>query len=88
MTITKDLKKLLFDCFGLDAVGATAEAIFERMEEPTEEELFQAIDDQIIYYVDQWEIMQFYQTPQEANFNEAIELFTNDLLDILYKVNA
>ena len=88
MEITKELQKLCFEKFGFGKVCETVESIFERMEEPTEEDLQQAIDDELIYYCDQWEIMQHYQTPQEANFDEAMEEFYNDLLDILYKVNA
>ena len=87
MEITKDLQFLLWDKFN-SKVFEIAELIFERMEAPTEEDLQQAIDDSLIYYDDQWEIMKQYQNPQEANFSEAIELFYNDLLDILYKVNA
>ena len=58
------------------------------MEEPTEEELKYARDLELIYTEDLWTIMAYYQTPQEANFSEAMEEFYNDLLDILYKVNA
>ena len=87
MEITKDLHLLLLDKFNLK-VCAIAEAIIERMEEPTEEELKYARDLELIYTEDLWTIMAYYQTPQEANFSEAMEEFYNDLLDILYKVNA
>lgn len=87
MEIPKNLQLLLWDKFNLK-VCAIAESIFERMEEPTEEELQQAMDDELIYDEDLWEIMKYYQRPSEANFNEAMDEFYNDLLDILYKVNA
>lgn len=88
MEITKELEKLCIEKFGFSEVCKTAQSIFERMEEPTEEDLNQSIDDTLIYYCDQWEIMKHYQNPQEANFYEAMDEFYNDLLDILYKVNA
>ena len=87
MEITKEMNLLLWDKFNLK-VCEIAEAIIERMEEPTEEELRRARDDELIYTEDLWKIMAYYQTPQEANFSEAMELFYGDLLDILYKVNA
>ena len=87
MEIKKDYQLLLWDKFNLK-VCEIAKAIFERMEEPTEEALQQAMDDELIYDEDLWEIMKYYQRPNEANFGEAMEEFYNDLLDILYKVNA
>ena len=87
MEITKDLHLLLWDKFN-SKVFEIAALIFERMEEPTEEELQYSMDTELIYDEDLWEIMKYYQRPSEANFNEAMEEFYNDLLDILYKVNA
>ena len=91
MEITKEMDLLLWDKFNLK-VCEIAEAIIERMEECTEDEiedeLKYAMDDELIYDEDLWEIMKYYQRPNEANFDEAMEEFYNDLLDILYKVNA
>lgn len=83
MKITKNLETLLIEKFGFGEVEKIAESIIERMEAPTEEELWQAMDDTLIYYDDQWEIMKHYQNPEEANFNEAMEEFYNDLVEIL-----
>ena len=88
MKITKNLETLLIEKFGFGEVEKIAEIIIERMEAPTEEELQYARDIELIYDEDLWEIMKYYQNPSEANFNEAMEEFYNDLLDILYKVNA
>ncbi len=89
MTIKKDVKLLLLDKFTIP-VADIAEAIFERMgeyeEEDIEEALNQSMNDELIYDDDLWQIMRYYQRPCEANFNEAIEEFYNDLLAILYKV--
>lgn len=83
MKITKNLETLLIEKFGFGEVEKIAESIIERMEAPTEEELQQAMDDELIYTDDQWEIMKHYQNPEEANFNEAMEEFYNDLVEIL-----
>ena len=95
MEITKGLEKLCIEKFGFGEVEKIAESIIERMEECTEDEiedeLKYAMDLELIYTEDLWTIMAYYQTPQEANFNKAMEEFYNDLLDILYilyKVNA
>ena len=39
-------------------------------------------NDEFIYYDDLWLIMKYYQRPQDANFNEAINLFYEDLYEI------
>ena len=83
MEITKNLETLLIEKFGFREVEKIAELVIERMEAPTEEELLNSINDSIIYYDDQWEIMKHYQNPEEANFNEAMEEFYNDLVEIL-----
>ena len=91
MEITKELHALLWDKFNLK-VCSIAESIIERMEEVSkdeiEEELQYAMDLELIYDEDLWSIMAYYQRPNEANFDEAMEEFYNDLLEILYKVNA
>lgn len=70
---------------GWDACDIAAE-VYKRacydadsMEEAYEN-IYQALDDEMIYTNRQWTIMQEYQTPEEANFSEAYELFLNDLL--------
>lgn len=87
MEITKELNILLFEKFNV-FVAQIAKGIFEVMEDSTEEELRYSMDIELIYDEDQWEIMKYYQRPNEANFDEAMDEFYNDLLDILYKVNA
>lgn len=41
--------------------------------------IFNAVDDTIIYYNIQWEIMKHYQNPKDANLDEAINDFLYDL---------
>lgn len=43
------------------------------------------MNDELIYTADQWTIMQEYQTPDEANFNEAYEMFMKIYADTSMK---
>ena len=43
------------------------------------EAIFEAIDEGLIYYADQWKVLEHYCTPQDANWDTAIEEFTNDI---------
>ena len=83
MKITKNLETLLIEKFGYGEVEKIAELVIERMEAPTEEDLLNSINDSIIYYDDQWEIMRYYQNPENANLSEAMILLYDDLAEIL-----
>ena len=50
------------------------------------EALSDALNDELIYTADQWTIMQEYQTPDEANFNDAYEMFYDDLCRHFYEI--
>lgn len=50
------------------------------------EEIMHCIDEELIYYTDQWSILQEFFTPNELNensLNEAFELVYNDIFSIL-----
>lgn len=60
------------------------ENILDRVENPNDDEdILTSLDDELIYYDDQWIVLQEYQSPQEANWNEAIEQFICDLFSIV-----
>lgn len=67
-------------------VGDIARAIIDRVEfsEIEDDELYDAIyhamDDELIYTDDLWEIMKYYQTPESANLTDAISYLLDDLL--------
>ena len=48
--------------------------------------LLDALNDELIYTADQWAIMQEYQTPAEANFDDAYMLFYDDLARHYYEI--
>ena len=45
--------------------------------------LNETIDRKLIYYDDQWEMMKTYQTPQDANYYTALEMFIEELYSII-----
>lgn len=45
-----------------------------------------AMDDALIYNDDKWEIMKHYQSPSDANFDEAWESTSTDCLSILQAI--
>lgn len=47
------------------------------------EAINKAIDDGLIYYADQWNILKHYCTPSNVNFEIAAESFSQDLLTAL-----
>ncbi len=49
------------------------------MDSTDTDELWNAMDDELIYTADQWEIMKYYCTPDTANFTEAYDAFYSDL---------
>lgn len=77
MTINRTV---LFDHFSwsFDAYDL-AISVLERMESNDDDELYQCMDDELIYTSDQWKLMMAYQTPQDANYDDAWESFMYDL---------
>ena len=65
-----------------------AESIVDRCdgfgdEERAQEELMQAMDDELIYSEDQWTIIRCYSTPDAPlPFVDAFVLFLDDLMDV------
>lgn len=43
------------------------------------EAIVSALNDELIYYANQWEVLRFHQTPQTANWDRAIDEFYRDL---------
>lgn len=65
-----------------DIVEDLVERVFDMTEEDPDDEIWDAIDQGLIYYDDQWEVLKYYCTPQDANFNEALEELYNDIYEI------
>ena len=54
-----------------------------RMEDASDDELWQAMDDELIYTEDRWTLLKGYCTPEEADFGRAWEDFYCDLSSAL-----
>ena len=65
----------IYETFGFSNVAGIAENVLMRMESADTEELWQAMDDELIYTADQWAIIEFYCTPADADFSKAWEDF-------------
>ena len=91
MKLTVNTSELFNLNMSWDATGI-AENVYNRAISDAEnideafEALYDALNDELIYTADQWNIMQEYQTPDEANFNEAYEMFYEDLCRHFYEI--
>lgn len=47
------------------------------------DDLFQAMDEGLIYTADQWTMIEYYCTPQTADFDAAWADFESDLLQVI-----
>lgn len=71
----------------LDIVAKILEGIdFESKD--LDESVYNAIDNALIYTVDRWTIMEFYQTPEQANFDDAVYDLTTDIMCLAYKIKG
>lgn len=79
-------KEKVLDTFGCGKLADIAYSVFERVEDGTKKEeadeaIMHALDDELIYCADQWEVIAAYSTPSEPmSISEACELFFDDLM--------
>ena len=71
-------------------VGDIARAIIDRVEFGEIEDdselydaIYHAMDDELIYTADLWQVMEYYQTPESANLTDAISYLLDDLLTVV-----
>lgn len=50
------------------------------------EKIYDAINNVLIYYSDQWNILEHYCSPQDANFDYALECFVQDIYELITEV--
>lgn len=83
----KDIIGKHFDyTFDFDFLDVVADVLDRVDDFGDEEDIFGAIDSTIIYYDDQWKIIRFYQTPSEANWENAYDDFQSDIFAICEKI--
>lgn len=89
MKLTTELKEEIeYYLNSLSAPTCAREAI-DRLEEidlddPTEA-IMQAVDDSLIYYEDQWEVLQWACDPINANWETAIDILYNTVYDCIWR---
>lgn len=86
----KEIKKykLNFDysentIFAIDMAKEILENLNNGEYDDLDSAIMQELDSKLIYYVDQWDLLKTYQTPQNANYNEAIEMLISELYNII-----
>lgn len=84
------MKKFVVNCDyaeNSELAISTAKDIVEYLNNGEYTDLDTAIADELdrilIYYDDQWELIKTYQTPQEANYDTALEMFMSELYSII-----
>ena len=82
----ENLKLKLLRKFNNNEMANIAEDIIDRMDEQTLDEIYNCIDDSLIYTDDQWEVLKYYFSINELtenSFNEAIEQLAEDIAEVL-----
>lgn len=82
----------LCEKFGYGEFVGIAENVLDRIDaeelENVEEAVFNAMNDALIYYDDQWDMMKYYCSPQTADFDSAWNDFYDDLIDAIINYNV
>lgn len=83
--MTINMRKLyeVFNGYGCSEIIGIAENVLGRMDSTDTDELWDAMDDEMIYTADQWEVMKYYCTPDKADLMEAYDSFYNDLCEAI-----
>lgn len=82
-------KEKVLETFGCGKLADIAYRVFERVEDETKKEeadeaIVSALNDELIYYSDQWEVIAAYSSPDEpVSISEASELFLDDLMQCI-----
>lgn len=87
MSVTKnDIYRAIFKTVEYGLTDDFEEVLFnivDRIDDySSEEDIYQAIDDELIYDADRWTVMKHYQRPSDANYNDAMDALTSDVLTI------
>lgn len=72
-------------------IGAIADSLLDRIDTVDEyddemDAVICAMNDYLIYYDDQWQVLQYYCTPQMADWEKATDAFINELCECLDEI--
>ncbi len=86
----KEMKKFVVNFDYAENSGlaiSTAEDIVEYLNKgeytDLDRAIYETVDTKLIYTNDRWDLMKTYQTPDEANYDAAVEMFMNELYSII-----
>lgn len=92
MKVTEKLKKKITDYIYWRDLPAIACDCVERLGDIDPEDsdeimqsIYEAVDDSVIYYDDQWEIIEWACSPVEANWHDAIDYFYDELYECVMR---
>lgn len=81
------IMEAIYETFGRCEIAGIVENIIDRIEDYDDyDDILQSLDDELIYFDDQWEILKYYCNPQNADWDYAIELFINDLNEVINRL--
>ena len=79
-----------FDFDFLDIFAILLDRALANYDEQEEKDLFDAVNDAIgeglIWTVDEWTVMKFYRTPQDANLADACDALREDIHNVAEKI--
>lgn len=83
----KDVIAEYFDYSGdMEFLDIVASCIGRVEDFEDDENIYRAIDDELIYTYDQWKVIEHYCTPTEANWDSAYSDFMNDVFAICSRI--
>lgn len=83
----KDIIVEYFDYSGdFDFLNIVASILMRVDDYSDEEDVMEAMDADLIYTSDQWKVIEHYCTPENANYNDAMDALVGDLLAIAGKI--
>lgn len=80
-------KERLAEKFGWTKMLKIVISVLERIDEENDDlsqEIIDAVDNDLIYTDDQWEVISFYSTPDDPiSFGEAAQMLVDDITEVI-----
>ena len=87
---SEKIKKYELNCdysenttFAIDIANHIVEYLNNGEYDDLDTAIMQELDSKLIYYDDQWELMKTYQRPENADYQQAVEMFITELYSII-----
>ena len=85
------IEEAAFEVFGREDMAAVARSILQEIEykdfdDRNESSVVQAVRDGLYWDDDEWTVLRYYCSPEDANWDAALESLYNDMLEAYNKV--